>query len=873
MSTELALSFESAGRLPRFTAFAADLETPGMLERVVAQLAYRREIIVVCGDSAPTASSANGLNTVMQLYALRLHHVLYISDSAAACHRLRSALPSLACVWSSRISNTKPKNGGICIEKHWSFAFYFYVIRKHYAQRMAIELGINVLQTDTDVVWLANPYPALKTAYGGQQLVTMSDRPLLNAGVFYAQNVKRGDGAAWVLEDLSRRIHLFYTKPEAVRWFVPWAQPPFYANVDEQTLMNDCVRSSITNVTCYAQATAGWEVKKHRTGTTMNKSFVWKRTAEYKLLQWINREVAARARRAPRTSLQYEQLCGAPTVWSPSTAYPLHWLGSAAKATASFAVAADWLFMHLPSSLSSRAIGRCGRPSEQARRNVSGTLTRGRPMPFVMGHMAGVRTGAWSRRSILRAYGWWTAEADLLVANELGWRGRGAPVLQLQDATPPPSSSSSSSSPPPPPPPPPSPSSPPSMPPPLRACSLAEVDTLAGNLMLLGALLGRRAVVPEMVCPDPATAAARFKRRFFHGQRPVVPRDVDSAAAETRCNWCAPRECWRVEHVTPLELEREVEAGALPASGAASAARSAAGGAAGGASGAGSLAARLAQAEELLRTLKAQQAAEGGGRRLQSGVGRRALLGGKGAGGKGLGGKGVGGRRGVGGGATCIESGRWLAHALAPSGFSATLVDALGGTAKEAAALLRGRLRELPCEAERARPGGGGVLSVLPAHAVRLAMGGGGGNGGGGGGAPNGSWVASEAAQLRSVLSASEVRVMETLVAEDTVARQRRLLLRLLMHAPLLRHPARQLPLLMRRGGGASANSTAATADAAVSAHPTESGAAADNGKNPADLLAGCIEALFAVRPSPRCEAVTTAATTVAAGEGAKPTG
>lgn len=33
-------------------------------------------------------------------------------------------------------------------------------------------------------------------------------------------------------------------------------QPPFYANVDEQTLMNDCVRSSIANVTSYAQVVA-----------------------------------------------------------------------------------------------------------------------------------------------------------------------------------------------------------------------------------------------------------------------------------------------------------------------------------------------------------------------------------------------------------------------------------------------------------------------------------------------------------------------------------------------------------------------------------------------------------------------------------------
>ena len=54
------------------------------------------------------------------------------------------------------------------------------------------------------------------------------------------------------------------------------SQAPFYANVDEQTLMNDCARSAIANVTSYAQATAGWEVKKHKTGTLRNKSFSWK---------------------------------------------------------------------------------------------------------------------------------------------------------------------------------------------------------------------------------------------------------------------------------------------------------------------------------------------------------------------------------------------------------------------------------------------------------------------------------------------------------------------------------------------------------------------------------------------------------------------
>ena len=35
-------------------------------------------------------------------------------------------------------------------------------MRKHIVSTLAGELGVNVLQTDTDVAWFANPYPALK---------------------------------------------------------------------------------------------------------------------------------------------------------------------------------------------------------------------------------------------------------------------------------------------------------------------------------------------------------------------------------------------------------------------------------------------------------------------------------------------------------------------------------------------------------------------------------------------------------------------------------------------------------------------------------------------------------------------------------------
>ena len=65
--------------------------------------------------------------------------------------------------------------------------FYFYHIRKHLVHRLAVEHGINVLQTDADVAWFDNPYPKLKSHYRHAHLVTQHDTPYINAGVFYVQ--------------------------------------------------------------------------------------------------------------------------------------------------------------------------------------------------------------------------------------------------------------------------------------------------------------------------------------------------------------------------------------------------------------------------------------------------------------------------------------------------------------------------------------------------------------------------------------------------------------------------------------------------------------------------------------------------------------
>ena len=283
--------------------------------------------------------------------------------------------------------------------------------------------------------------------------------------------------------------------------------------------MNDCVRSSIANVVSFAQATAGWEVKRHRTGTLMNKSFAWKKTAEYRLVRWLDRVVPAAGRHAPlRDVVRVREVCSAPKAKSAGTVFPLHAVGSRGEAVATLTIAPQWLFMHLPSSFAASAIRSCRNASAAAHPTAA---------PFIMGHLAGVRTGAWSRRALVRAYGWWHPAADRLIARQLGWGRSGARALTL-------------------------------VAPGTDALTLIgevvrtqrQLDVLVANLLVVGGLINRRVVVPEVPCGIfPANSARRG-----YGTRPVAAR---SAPGPQTCAWMPPKSCWTVEYTTLLEFERE----------------------------------------------------------------------------------------------------------------------------------------------------------------------------------------------------------------------------------------------------------------------------------------------------------------------------
>jgi hypothetical protein len=68
----------------------------------------------------------------------------------------------------------------------------------------------------------------LKGPLAQHQLILQVDGPFANAGVFYVQNVQPGDGAAWVLSELNRRIGVFVPcSQERRRRVASPGAPPF----------------------------------------------------------------------------------------------------------------------------------------------------------------------------------------------------------------------------------------------------------------------------------------------------------------------------------------------------------------------------------------------------------------------------------------------------------------------------------------------------------------------------------------------------------------------------------------------------------------------------------------------------------------------
>mmetsp|Transcript_7043 Transcript_7043/g.14788 ORF Transcript_7043/g.14788 Transcript_7043/m.14788 type:complete len:220 (-) Transcript_7043:196-855(-) len=166
----------------------------------------------------------------------------------------------------------------------------------------------------------------------GASVVCMADGPIANAGVVY---LRPGSAAALALiEDVAWRVQLFQFWPEVVPKLVPFATPPFYANSDDQTILNDAIVSAVLGVRTFLGSTARFEAKNRY---NPRSSYVWEGSP---LAQQWSRQLHETMRRAVPRHVHIP--------WTPKRKYTYPSYPLAGTGNDSVAIAPRVLFAHLP---------------------------------------------------------------------------------------------------------------------------------------------------------------------------------------------------------------------------------------------------------------------------------------------------------------------------------------------------------------------------------------------------------------------------------------------------------------------------------------------------------------------------------------------
>jgi hypothetical protein len=224
-----------------------DLEAPGAMLRRVAGLATAARDIVLLFTGGDVASLDMCANALLQMRDVGLEqHALVVTERAQHCAALARRPARAACGWSSRILEWAPADS-VSMRKFWDARFRFYPVKKRWLAEL-VRAGYGVLQADTDTAWKRNPLPALRTI--NASIIVQADNPIANAGLIYAR--PGGARAQAMLDRLAWTISLMQSRPSVVGALVPFARPPYYANSDDQTGLNDAIVVAVTNNQSFA---------------------------------------------------------------------------------------------------------------------------------------------------------------------------------------------------------------------------------------------------------------------------------------------------------------------------------------------------------------------------------------------------------------------------------------------------------------------------------------------------------------------------------------------------------------------------------------------------------------------------------------------
>ena len=366
-----------------------DLDDPVTLARAVAAAAADGEIMMLCiGGSG---SMRTGMNLVLNFRTMGLYHMLILAPDPSVCDDLWLALPSLACVWwpsmfkaprPSSLYNTMFSRRALAFFEGRKLcarlarrsphprlrtalvvcemltrilpprAFALLCLTPRLLERLVVEHHLNVLHLDADTVWFANPYPLFKTLYASYSLIIQTDNPFVNAGILYVQNVADGDAAAWVLQELNRRIARFTYEPASVRSLPhsSWSTAPHFANADEQANLNDIVTSALIGRPSFTAGVEFYEARfKRDRGDAYARQLMANRGWGDRMLQGDVRPARSRLRtlRPDRVFEPLVHLCK-PDLWVGVSTAKLAVPNNSSAPRRQLLLAPEWLFSHFP---------------------------------------------------------------------------------------------------------------------------------------------------------------------------------------------------------------------------------------------------------------------------------------------------------------------------------------------------------------------------------------------------------------------------------------------------------------------------------------------------------------------------------------------
>ena len=194
------------------------LHEAGGVRKVVraCQGARRKELVLICVNKLGVPS-AKIVRDALVGYGGPV--ALILAPDEATC-REEGAAP---CVWSNVFSwdPNSLKQGGLAqLRTHYLAVFFSH--------------GLNVLQLDSDLVVLGNPFPHIRHRYKRVGLLAQRDAPIINTGILFAQHVRGSNESdavvEWLLAEANNRL--------------VWAAPGFGGmaqHANDQATFNDLV--------------------------------------------------------------------------------------------------------------------------------------------------------------------------------------------------------------------------------------------------------------------------------------------------------------------------------------------------------------------------------------------------------------------------------------------------------------------------------------------------------------------------------------------------------------------------------------------------------------------------------------------------------